>query len=254
MRSVAGLPKLKKLVLYNSRSARPGEIDGKDYHFRKREEIKRWREKENFIVLEVRGDLQAVDLEQASQMLKESDLFYEGNPFVGRKLEDAFESKVDILSIFLAPLARDEILYLRSPDRHVSLIDFVTDVMRRKLLRRTQRQKGILSLPDLENIERRAKSAYDELKEAWHFDHTVGQVIQYLKKRSAKLRKQSMALGKILFEDKPDQWMKALRKRWEDWQSSPKVRANLVLGASARCRSAVASGTRHRPSVQAAGG
>ena len=106
-------------------------------------------------------------------MLKESDLFYEGNPFVGRKLKDAFESKVDILSIFLAPLARDEILYLRSPDLHVSLIDFVTDMMRRKLLRRTQRQKGILSLPDLENIERRAKSAYDELKEAWHFDHVI---------------------------------------------------------------------------------
>src|SRR5260370_25587967 len=73
----------------------------------------------------------------------------------------------------IAPLARDEILYLRSPDRHVSLIDFVTDVMRRKLLRRTKRQKGILSLQDLENIERRAKSAYDELKEAWHFDYVI---------------------------------------------------------------------------------
>jgi guanylate kinase len=55
----------------------------------------------------------------------------------------------------------------------VSLIDFVPDVMRRKLLRRTQRQKAIVSLPDLENIQRRAKSAYDELKEAWHFDHVI---------------------------------------------------------------------------------
>jgi guanylate kinase len=35
------------------------------------------------------------------------------------------------------------------------LSDFLTDVMRRKLLRRTQRQKGILSLKDLENIELR---------------------------------------------------------------------------------------------------
>jgi guanylate kinase len=105
-------------------------------------------------------------------MLKESDLFYEGDPFVGRKLEDAFESKGDMLSIFLAPLARDEILDLPSPDRHVSLIDFVTDLTRRKLLRRTQQQKGIPSLSDLENIERKAKSAY-ELKEAWHFDHVI---------------------------------------------------------------------------------
>jgi CHAD domain-containing protein len=59
----------------------------------------------------------------------------------------------------------------------------------------------------------------------------VGQVIQYLKKRSAKFRKQSRALGKILFDDKPNQWMKALRKRWEDWQSSLKVRGNLARGA-----------------------
>jgi guanylate kinase len=51
----------------------------------------------------------------------------------------------------------------------VSLIDFVTDVMRRKLLRRTQRQKGILSLQDLENIERRAKSAYDEIERGMAF-------------------------------------------------------------------------------------
>jgi guanylate kinase len=137
--------KLKKFVLYNSRSPHPAEIDGKEYHFRRREEIERWRGKENFVVLEVRGDLQAFDLEQASQMLKESDLFYEGDPFVGRKLEDAFESKGDMLSIFLAPLARDEILDLPSPDRHVSLIDFVTDLTRRKLLRRTQRQKKVFS-------------------------------------------------------------------------------------------------------------
>src|SRR5258708_37047280 len=33
----------------------------------------------------------------------------------------------------------------------------------------------------------------------------VGKVVQYLKKRSAKFRKQSMALGKILFVDKPGQ-------------------------------------------------
>jgi guanylate kinase len=125
--------KLKKLILYNSRSPRPAEIDGKDYHFRKLE-VEQLRGKESFIVLDVRGDLQAIDLEEASKMLNKGDLFYEGNPFVGCKLKDAFESKADIVSIFLAPLARDEILYLRSPDRHVSLADIITDVMRRKLL------------------------------------------------------------------------------------------------------------------------
>jgi len=59
--------KLQKLVLYNCRSPRPGEMDGKDYYFRSREEIEKLREKENFIVLDVRGDLQAVDLKVDSR-------------------------------------------------------------------------------------------------------------------------------------------------------------------------------------------
>jgi len=164
---------LRKLVLYNCRSPRPGEIDGEDYYFRSREEIMGFRERKNFVVLDVRGDLQAVDLNDAERKLAAGDLFFEGNPFVGRKLQEAFSSKVKILSIFLAPLSKEEILFLRSQERSLSLADFLTDVMRRKLLRRTQRQKNILSLKDLENIERRATSAYTELKEAWNFEYII---------------------------------------------------------------------------------
>ena len=36
---------LQKLVLYNCRSPRPGEIDGKDYYFTSREEIDGFQEK-----------------------------------------------------------------------------------------------------------------------------------------------------------------------------------------------------------------
>ena len=68
---------LQKLVLYDCRSPRPGEIDAKDYHFRSREEIGGFREKENFVVVEVRGDLQAVDLNDAERALAGGDLFYE---------------------------------------------------------------------------------------------------------------------------------------------------------------------------------
>ena len=160
-------------MLYNCRSPRPGEIDGRDYYFRSREEIDKFREKENFIVLDVRGDLQAVDLNDAERALAAGDLFFEGNPFVGRELLKAFASKVTVLSIFLTPLSREEIQFLQSQKRGLSLADFLTDVIRRKLLRRTQRHKNILSLKDLENIERRAASAYSELKEAWRFEHVI---------------------------------------------------------------------------------
>ena len=46
-----------------------------------------------------------------------------------------------LLSIFLSPLSHEEILFLQSQERSLSLADFLTDIMRRKLLRRTQRQK-----------------------------------------------------------------------------------------------------------------
>ena len=46
----------------------------------------------------------------------------------------------------------------------------MTDVKRRKLLRRTRKQKSELSLKDLENIEVRAGSAFRELKMAHEFD------------------------------------------------------------------------------------
>jgi guanylate kinase len=79
----------------------------------------------------------------------------------------------DRLAIFLSPLSKEEIVYLKDAERNVLLPDFVTDVMRRKLLRRAHRQKLELSQKDLENIEKRASSAYGELKEAWHFDYVI---------------------------------------------------------------------------------
>jgi guanylate kinase len=167
--------KLEKLVLFNSRAPRPGEQDGVDYHFRPRQEIEGLRDQEGYIVMDVRGDLQALDVENLREVLRgEKDAFFEGNPFVSTEAqESSLLSDVPVLGVFLSPLSKDEILYLQDPARRVSLQDFVTDVMRRKLLRRTQKQKGLLSLKDLENIERRASSAYREMQLAWHFDYVI---------------------------------------------------------------------------------
>ena len=80
---------------------------------------------------------------------------------------------IPTVTAFLAPLSREEILFLKAPERRVDLGAFLTDVMRRKLLRRTRKQKGILSLKDLENIERRATSAYREMQLGWQFDYVI---------------------------------------------------------------------------------
>lgn len=165
---------MKPLVLYNSRAARPGEVDGYDYYFRTREVIENLKSDKQYVVMDVRGDLQALDLEELRLLLNETDVLFEGNPFVGRVLQiHETLSKINRLSVFMSPLSADEITFLKSTKPSVSIPDFVTDVMRRKLLRRTRKQKGELSLPDLENIEKRATSAFRELQDAHHFQYVI---------------------------------------------------------------------------------
>ena len=165
---------LRPIVLYNSRPPRPAEEDSVDYHFRPRDEIEALRGDANFTVMDVRGDLQALDLRDVERLASGGDPFFEGNPFVGRQLlECPLPPGVERVSAFLAPLSREEILHLRQPELRVGLPEFVADVMRRKLLRRTTRQKGLLSLEDLEEIERRCTSCYRELQDAHRFDHVI---------------------------------------------------------------------------------
>jgi guanylate kinase len=166
--------RLEKIVLYNSRSPRPGERDGEDYHFRPRSEIEALRDDARYSVMEVRGDVQALALGDLMSTLESGDALYEGNPFVGCALmEIEAVARAGSSTVFLSPLSKDELEYLKAPQRGVSLPDFVTDVMRGKLLRRTARQKGTLSLEDLENVERRAGSAYTELKLAHRFQYVI---------------------------------------------------------------------------------
>jgi guanylate kinase len=161
-------------VLYDSRPPRPGEVDGVDFHFRTREHIEGLRGKESFTVFEVRADLQALDTRELQQKLAASDVYFDGNPYIASGLLDFIERHgTPYLSVFLSPVSRDEVLEFRAPERSISLSDLVTDMIRRKLLRRTTRQKGILSRKDLENIEVRAASAYGELKQAWRFTHVI---------------------------------------------------------------------------------
>jgi guanylate kinase len=165
---------LQPLVLYNSRDPRPAEVDGVAYHFRSREEIQALEESDHYLVLDVRGDLQALDIQELSDQLDQGDVFFEGNPFIGSVLlTHPSLSDIKKISAFLSPLSKEEILYLKSLEPGLSLPDLVTDIMRRKLLRRTTRQKNILSLRDLEEIERRASSAYRELQDAHTFPHVI---------------------------------------------------------------------------------
>jgi len=166
--------RLKPLVLYDDRLPRPGEKDGVDYHFRAREFIQGLKRKKDFIVMEVRGDLMAVDIAGLKQDLAQTDVFYEGNPLVGTKLLlNSALKHIPKLSVFLSPLSAEEITFFQSLGDQVKLKSLVTEMMRRKLLRRTRHQRGEISSADLDNIETRAHSAYQELCLAWRFEHIL---------------------------------------------------------------------------------
>lgn len=163
----------KKLILYNSRSPRPNEIDGDDYYFSTREYLETLRNNKNYLVFDVRDDIQALDINELLNNLNTNNIIFEGNPFVAYELlKSELLQNVEKLSIFISPLSKDEILFFKNKE-NVILAELVADIMRKKLLKRTQKQKGILSISDLENIEIRAKSAYEELKFTVHFDYVL---------------------------------------------------------------------------------
>jgi guanylate kinase len=163
--------RLKAPVLYNCRIPRPGERDGVEYHFRSREFLEELRAKDGYLVLDVRNDVQALALDDLQAILDAGqDAFFEGNPYIATALLDSpLLAAFPKLSVFLAPVSAAEVAHLQSQGEGVAA-RVVRDVMRRKLMRRTARQKGALSLPDLQDIEARCGAAWRELSYAWRFD------------------------------------------------------------------------------------
>jgi guanylate kinase len=167
---------LKRVVLYNSRPPRPGETDGVEFHFRPRAYVEKMVKDKGLLAIEVRGgDLHAVNVNKLHKIVKKHDAILIDTPYMVKALREHPDMpQVPILSIIMVPISQEEILFYKSMASQVfPLEDFVTDLMRRKLLRRTLKQKNILSLKDLEQIELRAHFAYPELKEAHHFDYVL---------------------------------------------------------------------------------
>lgn len=165
---------LHKLVLFNNRLPRPGEKDGLDYHFRTTPQLKSLENNPDCLFMNVRGDLQALNLNELKEILLKGHAFFEGNPYVAEAMLN--HEKLEgfpKLSLFLSPLSKEEILELKDPAKHIDLPQLLSEIMRRKQLRRKTRQKIEVSMSDLDDIEKRVTSVYKELSMAWQFDFII---------------------------------------------------------------------------------
>jgi len=165
---------LTPVVLYNSRTPRPAEKDGEDYHFRSREEIEELAESPDFLTKDVRGDLQAINIPGLAEQLSAGDVFYEGNPFFGVELT-RHRKLVEIprLTVFMAPLSRAEIIQLRDSDAEGNLHGQIAELMKEKLTHRARKMWSRLTAQRKAAIATRAESAYGELQKAHRFDFVI---------------------------------------------------------------------------------
>ena len=163
---------LRKVILYNDREIRPIERDGVDFFFRTRAEIEDLGRRSGFLTFPVRDDLQALETASIQRLLAAGYTpYYEGNHIVPLTLlDEGILAGIPNVTIFLSPLSREEILFLRE---RVDLCDFVQRVQRYKLLRRTRKQKGGLSHKELREIERRSGTTMDEMRLGWRFDVVI---------------------------------------------------------------------------------
>jgi len=165
---------LKKIVLYNSRSPRPLEKEGIDYYFRARKEIEEFKKNENFIAMEVRGDLQALDTSELLKQLQNNEMFYEGNTYISKiLLQHNLLKNINKLSIFISPFSDDEILQSKSDLGEKGFENYVFNTMKSKLIRRAKKNEQEITDEVMKNIDQRAADAYYEIQDADIFDFVI---------------------------------------------------------------------------------
>lgn len=162
---------LQPLILYNSRKPRPGEVHGVDYHFVSEETIGFMKKNPDNLVINIRGDLQLIDLKNLKKTLKEKDVLFEGSTFTGLTiLNNDSLKKIPKNSIFISPFSKDDFDNMNGISAKK---EYIREEMMKKLIHRAQKQLGHLVVNEQDDLEKRANSAYTELKEAFRFNHII---------------------------------------------------------------------------------
>lgn len=150
----------------------PGEFSDVEYLVLPEEEVEALSKQKNTISIKIQNSIRVIRTEDVLAILDR-----EKEPFLLCSTQMAVEvinshllSEITRISVFLSPLSWDEVVYITDPARGISLPEFVSELMRRKLLNLMKSSKGVLSKPDLEIVERLALIAYPEMQNAWQFN------------------------------------------------------------------------------------
>lgn len=166
--------KFAEPVLFTSRSprlkaqTRNYEVHGVDYYFMPESIIRNLNPKD-YIVAEVRSDVQAMDIKQIESLLQTNDLviaelYYTLGLQLNEWIKNNANEKFDVISVSLIPLSYDEILTEWQKDSAHGQ-DFVYETMKGKLIRRGEDK------PD--KIEERARMAFKEIQEMHYYNYTI---------------------------------------------------------------------------------
>jgi len=164
-------------VMYTSRTPRPGEEDGIDFHFRSESEIKNLPA-ERFITAQVRHLWQAIDLQEAESLLRQYQLIIaEIHPSLAKPLMEhpiIHEGKDFVLrTVFISPLLEEEIKAVRESMGFASPTETVSAIMMPKLLWRSLKQGKMITEQEIEDIRIRVSKAYEEMQIGKKYSHII---------------------------------------------------------------------------------
>ena len=165
-------------LLYTSRSPRPGEKDGVDYHFRTEPEIQGLNT-DRFAIAKTRQLWQAVDVRELMRMSGDSGIvIFDIYPTLARKLishqEIAHTDKeIKWLKIFIQPATLQDIDNVRRAMGDVSRAEALTAIQVTKLVKRARNQGVKLTGAVMQDISIRAQKAWEEVLCGQEYDHVL---------------------------------------------------------------------------------
>lgn len=165
-------------VLYTSRSPRPIESDGVDYHFRSEEYI-RVLPAQRFVVGPVRYLWQAVDMEEMNRLVQINDLIImDIHPSLAEKFRQhpimqGAARTCRIESVFVSPLTAEEIPAVQQGMGFSTPQEAVAAVMLPKLISRSLQQGKLITPTEMDDLRIRASEAFNEMQSQDSYDHVL---------------------------------------------------------------------------------